>query len=103
MTENGTIRREDEQCWRLFQERNNMEQSSYWVKRNPELKKDHKREHKGEYYLLLSIISIIGGFAEVIYGLAGQDWVQKPYVIMGCVMVLLGLSIVIGGFGRVKE
>ena len=102
MTENDVIRREDEQCWALFQEKNHKEQMTYWNIRGPKLKKDYKREHKGEYYLGLSIISIIGGFAGLIYGLAGKDWVQKPYVIFGALMVLMGLSIVIGGFGKVK-
>jgi hypothetical protein len=48
-------------------------------------------------------VSIIGGFAGMLYGLAGKDWVQKPYVMMSAVLILFGLSIVIGGFGKVKE
>jgi len=103
MTENDVIRKEDEQCWALFQERNQKEQAKYWSERAPKLKRDYKREHKGEYYLGLSIISIIGGFAGTVYGLAGKGYIQKPYVIMGAVMVLFGLSIIIGGFGKVKE
>jgi len=103
MTDNKTIQSEDVECWKLFQERNQMEQAKYWAERASYLKKDSKREHKGMWYLGLSIISILGGFAGLVYGLAGTDWVQKPYVIMGAVLVLFGLSVVIGGFGKVKE
>ena len=103
MSDNGIVKAEDNECWKAFQERNRQEQMQYWIERQPKLKKDYKREHKGEYYLILSIISILGGFAGLIYGLAGQDWVQKPYVILSAILILFGLSIVIGGFGRVKE
>ncbi len=75
----------------------------WWTNRSPELKKDTRREEKGVYYLGLSIISILGGVAGLIYGLAGKGWIQRPYVLMGAVMVLFGLSIVIGGFGKVEE
>ena len=103
MTDNRTIQSDDAECWKIFQERNQMEQAKWWAERTPKLKRDYRREHKGEYYLLLSIISILGGFVGVVYGLAGKGYIQKPYVIMGATMVLFGLSIVIGGFGKVKE
>jgi len=102
VSENGDVRQTDAECLRSFQERNRAEQMKYWAEREPKLRKDYKRERKGFYYLALSIVSILGGFAGLIYGLAGKDWVQKPYVIMALVMIALGLSIVIGGFGRVK-
>lgn len=102
MSENN-VKSDDEQCWKAFQERNAREQMKAWSNRTPTLKRDYHKEHKGVYYLVLSTISILGGFAGLLYGLAGKGWVQKPYIIMGAVMVLFGLSIVIGGFGRVKE
>jgi hypothetical protein len=86
-----------------FNKRLDLENMKYWAERGPKLKKDIKREHQGIWYLGLSIVSIIGGFAGMLYGLAGKDWVQKPYVMMSAVLILFGLSIVIGGFGRVKE
>jgi len=103
MSDNGVIKQADEECWKVFQERNRQEQAKYWAERKSYLKKDSEREHKGMWYLGLSIISILGGFVGLLYGLAGQDWVQKPYVIMGAVLILFGLSVVIGGFGKVKE
>lgn len=103
MNENGTVKQTDEEAWKMFQERNQAEQMKYWADRGPKLKKDYRRERKGLYYLGLSIISILGGLAGLTYGLIGQDWIQKPYVIMGAVLIVFGVSVVIGGFGRVKE
>ena len=73
-----------------------------WGKRVESFEKDKKRERKGVYYLILSLISLIGGMSSVVYGLTGQSWVQKPYVALGVVMVITGFSIVVGGFGKVK-
>jgi len=78
------------------------ENAKYWVKRSKTLGRDAKREHKGIYFLLLSLLSLLGGMTSIIYGLAGKDWIQKPYLILGAVMVLIGMSIVIGGFGKVR-
>ena len=86
-----------------FVKRLDAENMKYWAERRAYQKKDSKREHKGHWYLSLSIISIIGGFSGLIYGLAGKDWVQKPYVVMSLVLIVFGLSIVIGGFGKVKN
>jgi len=86
-----------------FIKRLDAENMKYWAERKLYQKKDSKREHKGVWFLGLSIISIIGGFAGFIYGLVGKDWVQKPYVVMSLVLIVFGMSIVIGGFGRVKE
>ena len=74
----------------------------WWAGRNEQLKKESKREEKGFWYLALSVVSIMGGASGIIYGLLGRDWVQKPYIIMGAVLILFGLSVVIGGFGKVK-
>ena len=74
-----------------------------WDIAPPNRELDRKRERKGVYYLVLSLISLIGGMSSVVYGLTGQSWVQKPYVAFGAFMVLVGFSIVIGGFGKVKQ
>lgn len=86
-----------------FVRRLDAENLKYWRDGAVCRKRDSKREHKGLWYLGLSIVSIVGGFAGLVYGLAGKDWIQKPYVILTVVMILFGLSIVIGGFGKVKE
>ena len=78
------------------------ENSKYWAERSKSAKRDSKREHKGIYFLMLSLISLLGGMAGIIYGLAGKDWIQKPYLVLGAFMILIGLSIVIGGFGKVR-
>jgi hypothetical protein len=98
MNEDGNTESEDS-----FIKRLDVENMKYWVERKYELKKDMKREEKGLYYLGLSIVSILGGVSGLVYGLIGKDWIQRPYVILGGLMILFGLSIVIGGFGKVKE
>ena len=89
--------------WEAFKKRSEEGHRKFWEQRTSTLKTDSKREHKGVYYLALATISILGGVAGMVYGLIGQDWVQKPYVVMGGVLVLFGVSIVIGGFGKVRE
>lgn len=97
-----TISGED-QNYQAFIEGSKEENAKYWEKRTVESREDRKREHKGVYYLGLSLFSLLGGVVSVLYGLAGKDWIQKPYLILGCVLILVGLSIVIGGFGKVKS
>ena len=89
-------------AWEEFNRRLDNENMKYWAERASYLKSDMKREHQGIWYLALSIVSIIGGFVGIFYGLAGESWIQKPYVMMGAVLVCVGMSIVIGGFGKVK-
>lgn len=86
-----------------FIRRLDAENMKYWAERETYLKRDSKRERKGVYYLFLSLVSIIGGFAGFIYGLVGKGYVVKPIVVMAVVLIVFGLSIVIGGFGKVKE
>ena len=90
-------------AWEEFNKRLDNENAKYWTRRTTTLEKDSQREHKGVWFLGLSIISVIGGFAGLVYGLAGKDWIQKPYVMMSVVLILFGLSIIVGGFGKVKE
>ena len=74
-----------------------------WGNRQESFEKDRKREHKGFYYFFLSLFLLIGGMSTIIYGLVGLDWVQKPYVVLGAILVVVGFSIVVGGFGKVDE
>lgn len=76
---------------------------NHWEKRRVELNNNALRERKGLYYLALSIISILGGVAGLTYGLAGLAWIQKPYVVMGGLLILFGMSFVLGGFGKVRK
>lgn len=89
--------------YRAFIKGADEERAKYWVPREAQQKQDTRREDKGLYFLGLSIFSLLGGMVSILYGLAGKDWVQKPYLILGALMVIVGLSIVIGGFGKVKN
>jgi len=92
----------DEERYQAFIKGADAENSKYWTERSKSAKRDSKREHKGIYFLMLSLMSLLGGMAGIIYGLAGKDWIQKPYLVLGAFMILIGLSIVIGGFGKVR-
>ena len=85
------------------EERARAERMRFWAERSQELKKDYARERRGLLYLVLSILAILGGLADLMWGFSGENWVQKPYVINGIFLLAIGISIVVGGFGRVKE
>jgi hypothetical protein len=93
---------EDNARYQAFIKGAQVERAKEWSARANSIKRDSKREHIGEYFLGLSVVSLLGGMISMVYGLAGKDWVQKPYLILGGVLILVGLSIVIGGFGKVK-
>jgi hypothetical protein len=98
MNEDGEMESEDS-----FIKRLDVENMKYWVERKYELKKDERREEKGLYYLALSILTIVGGAAGIIYGLVAKGYILKPVIAISVLSIILGLSIVIGGFGKVKQ
>jgi hypothetical protein len=86
-----------------FIKRLDVENMKYWVERGPKHKKDLKREEKGLFYLEMSILTIIGGASGLVYGLVAKGYILKPVVVLSILSIILGLSIVIGGFGRVNR